>query len=341
MNKNRPLKMTRIIFTILFAFFLQTLSIFAKEYKTGDIIKTEGISYKVLVTYLVTDAKESPDTIQGPDKFYQGGELMVIKVDEDLDDVVIPTSVGRFVVVGLTDSLFYNHTHNRIWLPELQFAGNRCFAGLTMRSGALVLHDIKDYGRSVFDGTNADIIFDIRGNSKFHGSFSKDTIIYSANNRPVKTTKTYLPNGMIKTSFGMMKLLKDDNVINNCITAGGENYKRWINKAFNNDEEFQKNNLTDKNEHHSKKSYATEPYSSDKGLVITAYAKREEWFPCGNLTERYIRVPQYRVYNKKTKKQTIYKEFLPIADATEKDGWHLKFTGDRVVEYKLNGKMIK
>ena len=117
--------MTRKIY-IITAFILQIINLFAQEYSTGDIIEKDGISYKVLVTYLVTNPKESPDTITGPDKFYQAGEIMAIKVDGNLRDVVIPPAVGRFKVVGLTDSLFYRHEHDRILLPDLNFEGMLC-----------------------------------------------------------------------------------------------------------------------------------------------------------------------------------------------------------------------
>ena len=316
--------MIRKVYTFIFAFILNAFNLFAQEYSTGDVIEKDGISYKVLVTYLVTNPKESPDTITGPDKFYQAGEIMAIKVDENLKDVVIPSAVGRFKVVGLTDSLFYRHEHDRIWLPELNFAGNGCFAKLKMGSGALVIHNIENYGTAVFDELDADLILDIT--------------------KVLKGTQTINPKGIIKIDTKKLGHVKAHPIYKNCYSATADKYKKWINKAFNDDEEFSKNNATDKNPSLSKKTYTTTPRKEKKGLMITAGATnvKKLGFPWGKLTKEYYRQPKYTVVQKKRRKTYYYQEFTPVADATQEKGWYVKFTGEEgEVKYKLNGRPIK
>ncbi|MBP5703081.1 MAG: hypothetical protein J6X12_00100 [Paludibacteraceae bacterium] len=316
--------MIRKVYTFIFAFILNAFNLFAQEYSTGDVIEKDGISYKVLVTYLVTDPKESPDTITGPDKFYQAGEIMAIKVDENLKDVVIPSAVGRFKVVGLTDSLFYRHEHDRIWLPELNFAGNGCFAKLKMGSGALVIHNIENYGTAVFDELDADLILDIT--------------------KVLKGAQAINPKGIIKIDTKKLGHVKAHPIYKNCNSATADKYKKWINKAFNDDEEFSKNNATDKNPSLSKKTYTTTPRKEKKGLMITAGATnvKKLGFPWGKLTKEYYRQPKYTVVQKKRRKTYYYQEFTPVADATQEKGWYVKFTGEEgEVKYKLNGRPIK
>lgn len=217
-------------FNIIIAFVLLSINLFAQGYSTGDIIEENGISYKVLVTYLVVHPKESPDTIKGPDKFYQAGELMVVKVDKKLKDVVIPPEVGRFKVIGLTDSLFYEHEHDRIWLPDLSFAGNGCFAKLKMGSGALVIHNISNLGMAVFDELEADLILDITRQVSWGDSFRKM--------RKDSTFRPSMPKGKVKIDTKKLKFIRKTPVYDDSYSATHLNYRSWINKAFNNDEAF-------------------------------------------------------------------------------------------------------
>lgn len=332
--------MGRIVFSLIFAFFAQTISILANEYAQGDIIQQDGISYKVVVSYLVVNPKESPDTITGPDKFYSSGELMAIKVDDDLKDVVIPPAVGRFKVVGLTDSLFFEHRHNRIWLPNLNFVGNGCFARLKVESGTLVLHDIENFGEAVFDDLDADLLLEITKAPKWGKAFEK------------MQDSTYAPckiNGVFKLNSSKFSFVIPA-ISNNCYTARADNYKVWLDKAFDGDEEFQKNDLKDKNAHLNKRSYSTTPRSNKNGFNITATALnvKKLGYPWGRLTSDYFRESKYRVDNKKRKRKgpntATYDDFIPVADATLKEGWYVKFVdveGEKEIKYKLNGKMIK
>lgn len=328
--------MTRKVYTFIFAFILNAFNLFAQEYSTGDVIEKDGISYKVLVTYLVTDPKESPDTITGPDKFYQAGEIMAIKVDENLKDVVIPSAVGRFKVVGLTDSLFYRHEHNRIWLPELNFAGNGCFAKLKMGSGALVLHNITNLGTGVFDELDADLIIDITKQPSWGNSFRKM-------NEDSSYTSS-IPKGMIKTNTKTLKYVRNNPIYNRCYSATAKNYTKWIDKAFDDDALFSKTNATDKHQSLSKRTYTTTPKNEKKGLIITAGAinVKKLGYSWGRLTSDYYRFPKYTVTTKKKRKSQSYREFTPVKDATQKEGWYVKFEGEEGdVKYKLNGKKIK
>lgn len=328
--------MIRKVYTFIFAFILNAFNLFAQEYSTGDVIEKDGISYKVLVTYLVTDPKESPDTITGPDKFYQAGEIMAIKVDGNLRDVVIPPAVGRFKVVGLTDSLFYRHEHDRIWLPELRFAGNGCFAKLKMGSGALVIHNIENLGLAVFDELDADLILDITKEIRFGASFDK-----RANDSTFTSSK---PKGLIKINTKMLRYVRKNPIYNDSYSATARNYTKWINNAFNNDETFASSNVADKNSFLSKRTYSTTPKSNKKGLIITASAVnvKKLGYPWGRLTNDYYRFPKYTVTTKKKRKSQFYREFTPVEDATQKEGWYVKFEGvEGDVKYKLNGKKIK
>lgn len=323
-------------FHIAIAFVLLSINLFAQEYSTGDIIEENGISYKVLVTYLVVHPKESPDTIKGPDKFYQAGELMVVKVDKELKDVVIPPEVGRFKVIGLTDSLFYEHEHDRIWLPDLSFAGNGCFAKLKMGSGALVIHNISNLGMAVFDELDADLILDITRQVAWGDSFRKM--------REDSTFTTSTPKGLIKVNTRMLGHVKSNPIYNDCYSANGRNYTNWINKAFRNDKAFTKNARLAKNASLSKRTYSTTPRKKKRGLTITAGVSnvKKLGYPWGNLTLKYYRLPKYTVMDKKRRVTKYYQDFIPTADATRKEGWFVKFVGEEgEIKYKLNGKKIR
>lgn len=329
--------MIRKVYTFIFAFILNAINLFAQEYSTGDIIEKDGISYKVLVTYLVTNPKESPDTITGPDKFYQAGEIMVTKVDEGLRDVVIPPAVGRFMVVGLTDSLFFEHEHDRIWLPDLAFAGNGCFAKLKMRSGALVIHDITNLGESVFDNLDADLILDITKQPSWGNSFRKMN--------EDSTFSTSKPKGLIKINTKMLRYIRKNPIYNDSYSATTRNYTNWLNKAFNYDTTFPNNYVEDKNSFFSRRTYTTTPKKNKRGLTITAGAinVKRHGYPWGRLTNDYYRLPRYTVSSKKKRgKSQFYQDFTPVADATLKEGWYVKFVGEEgEVKYMLNGKRIK
>lgn len=338
--------MKRIVFALFFTL-LQSVNLLADDYKIGDIIRKDGIEYKVLVTYLVVDSKESPDTVKGPDRFYQAGELMVTKVNESLEDVIIPPAIDRYKVIGLTDSLFYNHTHNRIWLPDLMFAGNGCFAKLKMKSGALVVHGMDFLGMSVFDDLQGDLIFDTDRAIVWGSSFSK----IGENSKFTKSR----PWGLIKFNTKNMRFIKTSPVFDDCYTAQGRKYKRWIDQAFNNESEFQKNYQTDKKAYLTKKSFTTTPRKEKKGLTINSgacNAKQKDpktgktkpfAYPWGRLTQDFYRQSRYTVVNKKKRRNVVaYNDFEPVADATQKGGWYVKFVGDEgTVKYKLNGNLIK
>ncbi len=330
------MRITRFFFASVIAFVLHSFSLFANEYSKGDIIKKDGISYKVLVTYLVVDSKETTDTIQGPDKFYCSGELMVVDVDKSLNDVVIPPSVDRFRVIGLTDSLFYRHEHDRIWLPKLQFAGNGCFAKLKMKSGVLVVHDISNLGMGVFDELDADLIFDITRKVTWGNAFSKM--------RADSSFVPSVPKGLIKTNTRMLGFIRNSYVYDDCYGATADNYKKWINKAFNEDEKFQQNDLVSKSERFNKRTYSTTPRKSKNGFTITASAVdvKGMGYPWGNLTRSYYRRANYSVLDKKSRKTTYYQDFIPVADPIQKTGWYVKFVSNgEEVKYMLNGKLIK
>lgn len=329
--------MARIIFTMLFAFFLQTLNAFAEEYKRGDIIEKEGISYKVLVSYLVVDSKESPDTVKGPDKFYQSGELMVVKVDEGLKDVVIPPAVGRFKVVGLTDSLFYNHNHERIWLPDLNFAGNGCFARLKVGSGSLVIHNFVNFGTAIFDELDADLVLDMSKKPDWNNAFKKQINDSTLADSYIK--------GKYKIKTTNLKFIDKTPPYKKSYSALADNYKKWISQAFNDDSDFMKNDVVDKKAGLNKRSYSTTPKAKKKGFIITSSAVSPKWIfsQFGRLTQDYEREAKYQVIDKKKKLTYVYKDLIPVADATKKDGWYVKFVDENGVEvkYMLNAKLIK
>jgi len=330
------MRITRFFFASVIAFVLHSFSLFANEYSKGDIFKKDGISYKVLVTYLVVDSKETTDTIQGPDKFYRSGELMVVGVDKSLSDVVIPPAVGRFKVIGLTDSLFYQHEHDRIWLPKLQFAGNGCFAKLKVRSGALVIHDISNFGLGVFDELDADLIFDITRKITWGNAFSKML--------PDSSFTSSMPKGLIKTNTRMLGFIRNSRVYDDCYGATANNYKKWIDKAFNNDEKFQQNDLNNKTERFNRRTYSTTPRKRKNGFTITASAVdvKGMGYPWGKLTSSYYRRSNYAVLDKKSKKTIHYQDFIPLADPVQKMGWYVKFvSNEEEVKYMLNGKLIK
>lgn len=330
--------MMRIAFTIIFAFVL-TSRLFADGWSMGDVIEKDGISYKVLVSYLVVDRKESPDTIKGPDKFYCSGELMVINVDKNLKDVVIPPVVERFRVVGLTDSLFFGHEHDRIWLPELQFAGSGCFAELKVGSGALVVHNIANLGDGVFDSLDADLIFDITKRINIGNAFRKK----KEESRSVFSA----PKGVVKIKTEMLKYIRGCRVYDDCYSATSNNFMKWIRKAFNGDEAFMKNALNDRGYNLGMRSYSTTPVKDKNGLLIVVSAVNVKGlgYPWGTLTNDYYRQSRYAVINKKNRRKLLYyQQFIPVPDATQKKGWYVKFIDkEKEVEtkYTLNGKQMK
>lgn len=328
--------MTRTILTLVFSLLLSSVGLFAHEYEVGDVIEKNGITYKVLVSYWVTDSKESPDTVKGPNQFYSAGELMAIKVSKEQRDVVIPAAVGRYKVIGLTDSLFYGHEHGKIWLPELMFVGNGCFAKLKV-DNALVVHNIGALGYAVFDELDGDLIFDVTRSIDLGNSFRK-----------MQSDSSYAPcapKGLVKFNTKMLSHAKTNpTVYASCYTASSKNYKAWLDKAFEEDSEFQKNELMDKNLMHCKRTYSTTPRLVKKGLTITssAVAVKKMGFPWGTLTQDYYRQAKYSVVNKKKRKTVVYNDFSPVADAAQKAGWYVKFVGDQgEVKYMLNGKKIK
>lgn len=329
--------MVRLILTVMFAFIL-SFRLMADECTRGDVIERDGISYKILVSYLVVDKKESPDTIKGPDKFYCSGEVMVIHVDEHLKDVVIPPAVNRFRVVGLTDSLFYGHVHDRIWLPELQFVGSGCFAKLKMRSGSLVVHNVANFGAGVFDDLDAELIFDISKRMNLGSAFF------------VKEGETSLagrcgPKGLIKIRTEMLQFINRSWIYDVCYSAKSNNFNRWVSKAFNGDEVFMKNALNDRGYSLGMRSYTTTSSKAKDGLLIISAAENVKGlgFPWGNLTRDYYRQPKYTVVNKKKKRKvSYYQDFIPMADAAQKGGWYVKFLGKEGEEdFMLNGKPMK
>lgn len=327
----------RRIFTFFFFYLFSILGLYAHEYVIGDIIEQDGISYKVLVTYLVVDKVETPDTVHGPQDFYCSGEAMVTKVDNSLKDVVIPPAINRFKVVGLTDSLFYEHEHDRIWLPDLLFAGNGCFAKLKLNSGALVLHNISNIGMGAFDELNADLIFDVTREMTWNKTFEKQI--------DDSTFVSSKPSKLIKINTRNLKFVRKSPIYEDCFSAVDKNYNKWISKAFFDDDEFMKKDLTDKTAKFNKKQYSTTPYAvKKKGLTITASAVnvKKLGYTWGSFTRDYYRQAKYGVYSKKKKTTIYYEDFIPVADATLKEGWYVKFVGEEgEVKYTLKGKKIK
>lgn len=323
----------------LIAFFVLMLlfvKLCAQEYSVGDIFEKDGISYKVLVSYLVIDSKETPDTIYSPNNFHRSGELMAISVSKTLNDVVIPPAVGRFKVVGLTDSLFFEHEHDRIWLPDLLFAGNGCFAKLKLRSGALVLHNISRIGESAFDDLDADLIIDVNGGVTWNNTFTKEV-----GDKRVES----LPKGNVKLNSRSLSAFRKSGVYDNSISASGENFQKWIDAAFNNDAKFQQNDIIDKNARFSKKVYNTMPkIKQGKGFEITVRGAdvKKMKMPWGNLTKEYYREALYNVRDIKKKTVTVYRDFIPEERSSLKDGWYVRFIGEKGEEkYMLNGKKLK
>jgi len=328
--------MMRIALAIIFTFVL-SFRLMADDCTVGDVIEKDGISYKILVTYLVVDKKESPDAIEGPDKFYCSGEAMVIHVDKKLRDVVIPPTINRFKVVGLTDSLFYKHKHDRIWLPELQFMGSGCFAKLKVGSGALVVHNVANLGVGVFDGLDAELIFDITRKINLGKAFFK--------NHKDSAHVQCGPKGVVKIRTDMLRYIKPCWVYDECYSATSDNYKKWIRKAFNGDEAFMKNALNDRGYSLGMRSYSTTPSKAKDGLLIIASAENVKGlgFPWGSLTRDYYRQSKYTVVNKKKRRKvTCYRDFIPVVDATQRSGWYVRFLGKEGEErFSLNGKLLK
>lgn len=327
----------RTSFTILLTLLLSVGRLLAQDYATGDIIEQDGISYKVLVSYLVVDGKATPDTIYGPQDFHSSGEVMVTKVGNNTADVVIPASVNKFKVVGLTDSLFYGHEHDRVWLPDLLFVGNGCFAKMKVKSGALVIHNISRMGMGVFDELDADLIFDMTNGTTWGNAFMKrnaDSTLTAS--RPLRE---------VKTSARALSYVRNCDAYKYSISASGKNFTKWVDAAFRNDATFQENDRVDKFGRFNKKTYSTMPMAKPKkGFNITARATEAKGMqmPWGSLTRDYYRIAQYVVLDKKKKTTTNYSDFIPVADAMLKEGWYVKFVGENgEVKYKLDGKIIK
>ena len=207
-----------------------------------------------------------------------------------------------------------------------------------MGSGALVIHNIDNLGSAVFDELDADLILDITKEIRFGASFHK-----RANDSTFTSSK---PKGLIKINTKMLRYIRKNPIYNDCYSATARNYTKWINDAYNNDDTFTSRYVADKNSFLSKRTYSTTPKSKKKGLIITAGAVnvKKLGYPWGRLTNDYYRLPRYTVTTKKKRKRKsqFYQDFTPVADATLKEGWYVKFVGEEgEVKYMLNGKKIK
>ena len=161
---------------VFLATLFSSIACFAQNWKMGDIFTQDGITFKVVGYCLVTDPR---DTLMNASSFYDAGELMVTGVSEALTDVVIPVAVDRYQVIGLTDSLFFGKTYNRVWLPELEFIGNSAFENAKIKSGTLVVHNVKRVGEFAFHNIDARLCFDVSKPVAFVTIKSSNTARYT------------------------------------------------------------------------------------------------------------------------------------------------------------------
>ncbi len=335
---------------ITFIFTLLTLhTLCAQERRKGDIFTENGITYKVVGEFLTIDAKDTKDAkegIAGPESFHWAGDALVIAVDEINKDVIIPPHVGRLKVIGLTDSLFYGKTINRIWLPrDLKIIGRSAFENARINSGMMIVHNVESYYKNCFKNLDAGVCFDV----------TKDI---DPNNKNSKLKEHICePTGGFYASTSCLKYLKP--IRNYLMTARSKNYDEWIDKAYQKDEDWKALRLSFEGSEaaSAKRSFRTMPTSSKKYMNIsigladvsklyadTLAAGEKNRFYYG-LTARYEEIAIYSVYNKSKKRgvTTKYKEQMtPVSNPALKEGWHLEFTNKGYVDkFQLTGKPVK
>lgn len=321
--------------TSFFAFLTTLLLGFpclAQNWKIGDVFNQDGITYKVVAYCLVVDSR---DTLLNASTFYDAGELMVTNVSDALADVVIPVAIGRYRVIGLTDSLFYGKTYNRVWLPELEFIGNSSFENAKIKSGTLVVHNVKRVGEFAFHNIDARLCFDT----------SKPIQSCNSKKYPVKAQQ---PKGGVVCHVRSVGHLASSPYWGYEVAGQDKFFKKCVSEAYNGDKEWIDRPLNIKNTElrYCKKNFSTMPSGVRKGFEVRAKVRlsksMEKNFPWGRLNAEYEKQSYYEVYVKKKRKTVVYDTFKPVADQNVKEGWHLNF-GDKdgEVSFTLKGKRIK
>lgn len=326
-------------FVVLSLVLLSCLPGFAQNWKFGETFTRDGITFKVVGYCLVTDSR---DTVSNASTFYDYGELLVTNVSDALTDVVIPVAIGRYQVIGLTDSLFYGKTYNRIWLPELEFIGNSSFENAKIKSGTLVLHNVKQVGEKAFFNIDARLCFDISKPIAFYKpkKNKKDT----TNNTVEYTQKELQPKGGVVCHTKSIGNLASSPYFGYEIAGQNRFFKKCVSEAYGGDKDWIERTLATKftELRYCKKNFSTTPSGVKKGFDVRAVISNNiRNFPWGHLTAEYGKQSYYNVYNKKKRKDLRFDTFRPVADKS-KDGWHLQLSdGAGEVKFTLNGKRIK
>lgn len=331
--------------TKLVAFLVMLLSNipgFAQNWKFGDTFTQDGITYKVVGYCLVTDPR---DTMTNASTFYDSGELLVTSVSDALTDVVIPVAVDRYQVIGLTDSLFYGKTYNRVWLPELEFIGNSAFENAKIKSGTLVLHNVKQVGEKAFFNIDARLCFDI----------SKPISFYEPKKDKNDTTKTITytkkeqqPKGGVVCHVRNIGNLGHSPYYGYEIAGQNNFFNKCVSEAYGADKEWIERPLAIKHTElrYCKKSFNTMPSGILKGFEVRAVLHLDKNmtknFPWGHLTAEYGKETFYNVYDKKKHKTLKFDAFRPVSDPNLKEGWFLNFRNEEgEANFTLKGKQIK
>ena len=330
------LEMKKRILVFLATLF-SSIACFAQNWKMGDIFTQDGITFKVVGYCLVTDPR---DTLMNASSFYDAGELMVTGVSEALTDVVIPVAVDRYQVIGLTDSLFFGKTYNRVWLPELEFIGNSAFENAKIKSGTLVVHNVKQVGELAFHNIDARLCFDVSKPVAFVTIKSSNTARY--------TQKQQQPKGGVVCHVRSVGHLASSPYWGYEVAGQDKFFKKCVSEAYNGDKEWIDRPLNIKNTElrYCKKNFSTMPSGIRKGFEVRAKVllskSMEKNFPWGRLNAEYEKLSYYEVYDRKKHKTVKYDTFKPVADQNVKEGWHLNFRNeDGEVNFTLKGKQIK
>lgn len=330
------LEMKKRILVFLATLF-SSIACFAQNWKMGDIFTQDGITFKVVGYCLVTDPR---DTLMNASSFYDAGELMVTGVSEALTDVVIPVAVDRYQVIGLTDSLFFGKTYNRVWLPELEFIGNSAFENAKIKSGTLVVHNVKRVGEFAFHNIDARLCFDVSKPVAFVTIKSSNTARY--------TQKQQQPKGGVVCHVRSVGHLASSPYWGYEVAGQDKFFKKCVSEAYNGDKEWIDRPLNIKNTElrYCKKNFSTMPSGIRKGFEVRAKVllskSMEKNFPWGRLNAEYEKISYYEVYDRKKHKTVKYDTFKPVADQNVKEGWHLNFGNeDGEVNFTLKGKQIK
>ena len=335
------LEMKKRILVFLATLF-SSIACFAQNWKMGDIFTQDGITFKVVGYCLVTDPR---DTLMNASSFYDAGELMVTGVSEALTDVVIPVAVDRYQVIGLTDSLFFGKTYNRVWLPELEFIGNSAFENAKIKSGTLVVHNVKQVGELAFHNIDARLCFDLSKPIAFYQTpkgkkESANTVKY--------TQKQLQPKGGVVCHLKSTGHLVSSPYLGYVIAGQGKFLNNCVSEAYNGDKEWIDRPLNIKNTElrYCKKNFSTMPSGVRKGFEVRAKVRLSNSmvkdFPWGRLNAEYEKLSYYEVYDRKKHKTVKYDTFKPVADQNVKEGWLLNFRNeDGEVNFTLKGKQIK